>query len=86
MAVKATAKAKKAVVPAKKAAAPAKKAAAAKTNKGDYLVCDVCGFAVVVDEICGCVETHEILCCSEPMKKKAPKAKAKPKAKATAKK
>jgi hypothetical protein len=84
MAVKASAKVKKAAVPAKKAAAPAKKAAAAKTDKGDYLVCDVCGFAVIVDEICGCVETHEILCCSEPMKKKA--AKAKPKAKVAAKK
>jgi len=84
MAVKATAKVKKAAAPAKKAAAPARKATAAKTNKGDYLVCDVCGFAVVVDEICGCVETHEILCCSEPMKKKA--VKAKPKAKVAAKK
>ena len=45
-------------------------------------VCGGCGFSLVVDEECGCVESHEILCCGEPMKEK--KAKAAPKVKAKA--
>jgi hypothetical protein len=65
MAVK-KAKAKRA--PAKKA--PAKKAVARrKTNPGDAYSCEVCGLAVTVDEVCGCTEAHELICCSEPMKK-----------------
>jgi rubrerythrin len=63
-------------MPAKKASA-AKKPKARKTiSKGDYYVCDVCGLSVVVDEVCGCVETHEILCCERPMRKRATRAKA----------
>ena len=58
----------KKAVPAQKAA-PAKKAAAArKAVKGDSLECVVCGYAVTVDEDCGCVEEHVLLCCGEPMK------------------
>ena len=65
MAVKRTT-AKKA--PPKKA--PAKKAARrGKTNPGDAYSCEVCGLAVTVDEVCGCTEAHELICCSEPMKK-----------------
>lgn len=64
---------------AKKKAVPAKKAAAArKSLKGDSLECNVCGLVITVDEDCGCVEEHVILCCDEPMKarkKTAPKAK-----------
>lgn len=50
---------------------PVKKAAArGKTKAGDALVCGVCGMSVTVDEICGCAEAHDIICCERPMKKK----------------
>jgi hypothetical protein len=79
--------AQKAVVPAKKASAPAKKTTGKGVKKGDYLACEVCGFAVTVDEVCDCAEVHEILCCEQPMKPKAkPKARAKTPVKAAAKK
>ena len=63
--------------------------------KGDVLTCELCGLSVVVDEICGCIETHEVICCDLPMIKTAPratrktarpKAAAKPKARAKARK
>ncbi len=57
--------------PAKRA--PVKKAAL----KGQAYECEVCGLAVVVDEVCGCVEAHEIICCGEAMKEKKSRAKAK---------
>ena len=54
--------------------APAKKAAAkGKTKAGDVYACEVCGLAVTVDEVCGCVEACDIICCSTPMKKKRAK-------------
>jgi hypothetical protein len=50
---------------------PAKKVAArGKTKVGDSYVCGVCGLAVTVDEDCGCAEACDIICCSEPMKRK----------------
>ena len=52
--------------------APEKKAPA-KTQKGLSYECSVCGFRVVVDEFCGCVEEHILLCCNKPMKKKRSK-------------
>jgi hypothetical protein len=55
-----------------KSATPRKKAAA----RGDSYVCDVCGLSLIVDEECGCVEAHEILCCGEPMKQKKVRVKA----------
>jgi hypothetical protein len=64
-----------------KKAAPAKKPAARaarKMDKGDYLVCGVCGLTVVVDDF-GNAVAEELICCGEPMKEKAPKAKAKAK-------
>ena len=63
MAVKAKPKAKpkKTVKKAVKKAAPAK--------KGPALTCAVCGYRVVVDEACGCVEEHVLLCCDQPMLK-----------------
>jgi hypothetical protein len=68
MAVKKAAK----KAPAKKA--PAKKAPAKGKNKaGDGYVCQVCGLAVTVDEVCGCVDTCDIICCDTPMKKKGSK-------------
>ena len=65
----------KKAAPAKKATAikkPAAKVAAKKSKalkQGDSLECEVCGLIMTVDEECGCVEVHEILCCEEPMKR-----------------
>ena len=39
-------------------------------KKGDVYKCGVCGIAVSVDEICGCVDTCDIICCEKPMKLK----------------
>jgi hypothetical protein len=72
-------------MPAKKVAtakkAPARKPAARKSgsrlDKGSVLECGVCGLTVVVDEVCGCEEVHEIICCEEPMKARKPRARAK---------
>ncbi len=33
------------------------------------LQCGVCGYRVIVDEACGCVEEHVLMCCSQPMAK-----------------
>ena len=46
------------------------KAKASKMKKGSKYQCSVCGVAVTVDEVCGCVETHEFICCDRPMKLK----------------
>lgn len=46
----------------------AKKAAKAKKGKG--YTCSVCGLAVTVDNICGCVDTCDIICCGQEMKPK----------------
>jgi hypothetical protein len=62
MAVKAKPKSKP-----KKALKPVKKAVAKK--KGSALTCRVCGYRVIVDEACGCVEEHVLLCCDQPMQK-----------------
>jgi hypothetical protein len=56
---------------AKKTARPAaKKKAPAKAAKDLRYECNVCGFRVIVDEFCGCVEEHVILCCNKPMRKR----------------
>ncbi len=71
MPVKKTTKktAKKTAAKKTKKAAP-KKRAAAKIKKGQAYECHVCGLRVVVDNICGCVEEHALICCEKPMKKK----------------
>ena len=48
----------------------AKKARAGKSAKkqGDKYICGVCGMSIVVDEACGCVDTHDIICCGTAMK------------------
>jgi hypothetical protein len=63
---------------AEKAAVPQKKTAKRKVNKGDSLVCEVCGLSVVVEEVGGIAVAEEsaLLCCGKPMKEKATKAKA----------
>ena len=39
-------------------------------KKGDVYKCSVCGLAVRVDEVCGCVDMCDIICCETPMKAK----------------
>lgn len=63
-------------MPVKKASAAKKPRAKSKAAKGDSYVCDVCGLSLTVDEECGCVDVHEILCCEKPMRKRTTKAKA----------
>lgn len=46
------------------------KSKASKMKKGSKYQCYVCGVAVTVDEVCGCVEEHDIICCDKPMKPK----------------
>ena len=49
-------------------------------KKGDKYKCSVCGLVVRVDEVCGCVDVCDIVCCEAPMKKKRSTAKKKQKA------
>ena len=74
MPVKKTTKktAKKTPAKKKKKAAPKKKASA-KIKKGQAYECHVCGLRVVVNNVCGCVEEHALICCKKPMKKKRAK-------------
>jgi rubrerythrin len=39
-------------------------------KKGDVYKCSVCGLAVTVDEVCGCVDACDIICCEKPMRAK----------------
>ncbi len=39
-------------------------------KKGDVYRCGVCGIAVSVNEVCGCVDTCDIICCEKQMKPK----------------
>jgi hypothetical protein len=41
----------------------AKKVAKKGVKKGDVYKCSVCGLAVTVDEVCGCIDTCDIICC-----------------------
>ena len=78
--------AKKAATPKVKAkkTAIAEKAATKKVadskpaiKKGSKLACQVCGFAITVDRICGCMEEAHLVCCDTPMKLKRQAAKKK---------
>ena len=62
---------------AEKAVAQTKRTAKRKVNKGDSLVCEVCGLSVVVEELGGMAVAEEsvLLCCGKPMKDKASKVK-----------
>jgi len=62
--IKKVAKPKKTVKPKK---APKPKVS---TKKGPALECGVCGYRVIVDQTCGCVEEHTLICCDKPMGKK----------------
>ncbi len=35
---------------------------------GAKYTCSVCGLKVTVDEVCGCVDYCDIICCGEQMK------------------
>src|SRR4030043_348138 len=39
-------------------------------KKGDVYKCGVSGLAVTVDEVCGCIDYCDIICCEKPMKLK----------------
>jgi hypothetical protein len=39
-------------------------------TKGDVYQCSVCGLAVTVDEVCGCADACDIICCKKQMKPK----------------
>jgi len=68
--VTAAKKTTKKTVAKKPAKAVPKKKAPVKAQKDLKYECSVCGFRVVVDEFCGCVEEHVLICCDKPMKKK----------------
>ncbi|MFN3966257.1 MAG: hypothetical protein ACK4JE_00965 [Endomicrobiia bacterium] len=44
--------------------------AKSKKKKKQKYVCEICGLVVSVDNICGCVEECDILCCGQQMKPK----------------
>ncbi len=54
----------------KKAVKKVAKASKKGIKRGDAYKCSVCGLAVTVDEICGCVDTCDIICCEKEMKRK----------------
>jgi hypothetical protein len=66
-------------VAAAKTALKAKPAAKKRVTKGQALECEVCGLAVVVEQVgdIAVVDETVLLCCDEPMKPKASTAKAK---------
>ena len=53
----------------KKPAAKAKPKAVKKAKAAAY-ECGICGYRLVEDPACGCVEEHVFICCDKPMKKK----------------
>jgi len=59
-----TAVAKPAAVKATKPAKTGNK----KVSPKERYSCEVCGLVVSVDEVCGCVDTCDIICCGQQMK------------------
>jgi hypothetical protein len=55
---------------AKKIPKVAKEASKKGVKRGEAYKCSVCGLSVVVDEVCGCIDTCDIICCEKPMKPK----------------
>jgi hypothetical protein len=51
-------------------------AAKKKMTKGASYTCEVCGLVMSVDEVCGCVDVCDIICCGKPMKERKIKVKA----------
>jgi len=42
----------------------------AKVKKGNRFACSVCGLVVRVDNVCGCIEACDIICCGKQMSPK----------------
>lgn len=61
---------------AKKEAQKKKSEAKTGIKKGESYVCGVGGLAVSVDEVCGCVDFCDIICCGKPMKMRPAKVRA----------
>jgi len=40
------------------------------TQKGDRYICSVCGLMVTVDNVCGCLDACDIICCGKEMQLK----------------
>jgi hypothetical protein len=36
-------------------------------SKGTRFTCGECGLSVIVDKVCACGETHDLVCCGQPM-------------------
>ena len=49
---------------------PVRKTAKKGMKKGEGYQCTVCGLAITVDEVCGCMDACDIICCEKPMKPK----------------
>ena len=64
---KVAAKGKTTVNKASVKSTPTRKTVTKKMAKGQSYSCDVCGLVVTVDEVCGCVDVCDIVCCGEPM-------------------
>jgi hypothetical protein len=47
-----------------------KRATKKRIKKGEVYECSVCGLAVTVDEVCGCADACDIICCEKQMKPK----------------
>ncbi len=43
---------------------------ATKSKKASRYSCNVCGLLITVDNICGCVDACDIICCGGQMKAK----------------
>jgi hypothetical protein len=41
-----------------------------KSVKGDKLVCGTCGLVVTVDNLCGCMDACDVICCGSEMQTK----------------
>ena len=50
-----------------------KKSAKKTMKKGEGYQCTVCGLAITIDELCGCVDACDIVCCETSMKPKKKK-------------
>jgi rubrerythrin len=65
---------KEKVMAVKKVQKKVAKKVSKRMKEGDVYGCSVCGLSVVVDEICGCVDYCDIICCEKPMKPKRARA------------
>lgn len=46
-----------------------------KMRRGTKYTCRECGLVVAVDEVCGCVDVCDLMCCGKQMVRKTPKKK-----------